>query len=397
MSEFPAVRIDERSYRRVRLGYPWIFRSEVINQKQSAEIEPGSIVDFVRDKGDFAARGYYNPRPQLVGRVMTLKPDDKIERFFIFHKIENALVHRNKLFSKPFYRLIHAESDAMPGLVVDRYGDVAVVQVNTAGMEKLYPHIETALKALLQPRAIVLRSDAAAREMEGLEQKSGVVFGELADKIVQIEENDVTFAVDVLEGQKTGWFFDQRDNRRWVGALSKDASVLDVFCHTGGFGLTAAKAGAQSVTFVDSSSDALMMVDKNIALNGMEAKAQVIEGKAFDLLEKLPKMGKKYEVVSVDPPAFIKSRKDLNAGMKGYQKLAALAAPLVEKGGYLFFASCSHHADLKDLTEAVCAAFAKTGRSHQLIRTAGAAPDHPVHPMLPETGYLKALTFRFLD
>lgn len=397
MSEIPAVRIDERSYRRVKQGYPWIFRSEVVNPKQCEAIAPGSIVDFTRDKGDFVARGYYNPKPQLVGRVMTLKPDEKIERFFIHHKIESAWVYRDKLFDKPFYRLIHAESDGMPGLIVDRYGDVVVVQVNTAGMEQLYPHIETALKALLQPRAIVLRSESAAREMEGLEPKTGVVFGELADKVVTIEESGASFDVDVLEGQKTGWFFDQRENRRWVAQLAKDSSLLDVFCHTGGFGVVAAKAGAQSVTFVDSSSDALMMVDRNTKLNGLEAKAQVIEGKAFDLLEKLPKMGKKFEVVSLDPPAFIKSRKDMKSGMKGYAKLAALAVPLVERGGYMFFASCSHHADMHSLTETVSGAIAKSGRRFQVIRSAGAAPDHPVHPMLPESGYLKALTFRFLD
>lgn len=397
MSDFPAVRIDERSYQRVKRGYPWVFRSEVINAKQCEGIPAGGIVDFTRDKGDFVGRGYYNPKPQLVGRVMTLKPEEKIERFFIYHKIEKALVYRARMFEKPFYRLIHAESDGMPGLIVDRYGDIAVVQVNTAGMEALYPHVETALKALLQPKAIVLRSDASAREMEGLEPKTGLVMGALDDAGVTIEENGARFAVDVKDGQKTGWFYDQRDNRSWVASLAKDASVLDVFCHTGGFGIVAGKAGAQSVTFIDSSDDALMMVEKNVALNALEGQAQVIEGKAFDLLEKLPKMGRKYDVVCVDPPAFIKSRKDMGAGMKGYQKLATLASALVEKSGFLFFASCSHHADVKELAETVAEGIGKTGRPFQLIRTAGAAADHPVHPHLPETGYLKAFTFRFLD
>ncbi|MEZ0260747.1 MAG: class I SAM-dependent rRNA methyltransferase [Alphaproteobacteria bacterium] len=397
MPTLPAVRIDEHSVRRVRMGYPWIFRSEVINAKESDAIAPGAAVDFVRDKGDFVGRGFYNPKVQLVGRVMTQKSEENLERFFIYHRVESAFVYREKIFDKPFYRLIHAESDGLPGLIVDRFGDVVVCQVNTAGMEALWPHIESALKSLLRPKEIILRNDTAAREMEGLEKKLAGVLGTLQDPVVQITENGVKFAVDVMDGQKTGWFYDQRDNRAWVSHLTKSGSLLDVFCHTGGFGITAATLGAEAVTFIDSSSDALMTLEKNAALNGVERKCQVIEGAAFDMMEKLPHMGRKYEVVCVDPPAFVKSRKDLGAGMKGYQKLARLAEPLIERSGYLFFASCSSHVGVKDLIEVVAGGLAKSGRHFQLIKTAGAGPDHPVHPLLPETQYLKALTFRMLD
>ncbi len=393
----PAIRINEHSYRKVKAGYPWVFRSEVHNAKEADAIAPGTVVDFTREKGDFVGRGYYNPKPQLVGRIMTLKTEEKIEKFFIYHLIESAMAYRNKLFGQPFYRLIHAESDGMPGLIIDRFGDVLVAQVNTAGMENLWPHIESSLKSLLKPKAIVLKNDTPARETEGLAQGVSVVYGELPADLVTITEGNAQFAVDVKNGQKTGWFFDQRYNRAWAAELAKGGSLLDVFCHTGGFGIHAALNGASSVTFVDSSSEALQMVDRNTTLNNVAAKCENIEGKAFDVMEKLSHMGRKYDVVCVDPPAFVKSRKDLGPGMKGYQKLAILAAPLVERSGYLFFASCSHHAEVKDLLEIVSGGLAKSGRPFQLIKTAGASPDHPVHPMLPETGYLKALTFRFLD
>jgi len=397
MNANPSIRLDDRSARRVKMGYPWVFRSEVLNMKEAEAYTPGQIVDFTREKGDFLARGFFNPKPQLCGRILTQKSDVKIEKFFIYHHVESAIVYRDKLYGQPYYRLIHAESDGLPGLIVDRFGDVLVCQVNTAGMEALFPFVESALKSLLKPKAIVLRNDTPYREQEGLEQKVSVCYGELPDKIVEIHDGVAKFYADVLEGQKTGWFFDQRENRRWAANLSRDGSFLDVFCHTGGFGVMAALTGAQNVTFIDSSSEALMMVDKNTELNGVSAKCQVIEGAAFDMMEKLPHMGRRYDVVCVDPPPFIKSKKDIGPGMKGYQKLARLAAPLVERNGFLFFASCSYNAELRQLTEVVSSGIAASGRPFQLIKTAGASPDHPIHPLLPETGYLKALTFRFLD
>jgi 23S rRNA (cytosine1962-C5)-methyltransferase len=397
MASLPAIRIDEHSVRRVKLGYPWVFRSEIINQNEAQALSSGQIVDFVRDKGDFVGRGFFNPKPQLVGRIMTLKPEENIERFFIYHKVESALVYRDRVFGQPYYRLIHAESDGLPGLIVDRFGDIIVAQVNTAGMEALWPHVESALKSLIRPKEIVLKNDTSAREMEGLEQKVAAALGTLQDPLVKIPEGGAQFYVDVMGGQKTGWFYDQRDNRAWVSGLAKGNSMLDVFCHTGGFGVTAAVNGATALTFIDSSSPALMMLEKNIALNQIEAKCQTIEGPAFEMMEKLARVGRTYEVVCVDPPAFVKTRKDMGPGMKGYQKLARIAAGLVERSGFLFFASCSSHVSTKDLLEVVSGGLSRSGRPFQLIRTSGAGPDHPVHPMLPETSYLKALTIRFLD
>lgn len=392
-----AVRLNEQSVRKLRMGYPWVFRSEVINARAADNIPPGSIIDFTRDKGEFVGRGYYNPKGQLVGRVLTLKQEEAIDKSFVHRCIESAVAYRDKLVGQPYYRLIHAESDGLPGLIVDRFGDVIVAQVNTAGMDKLWPHVESSLKSLLKPRAIVLRNDSNARESEGLEKFVKVSTGDLGDKMIAVNEGDATFQANVLEGQKTGWFFDQRENRRWVAQLAQGGSLLDVFCHTGGFGITAARAGAKNVTFVDSSADALAMVNKNAALNDVAAKCKTVEGAAFDVMEKLAQEGRKYNVVCVDPPAFIKSRKDHGPGMKGYQKLARLSIPLVERGGFLFFASCSHHAETYELIDTVAGALQKSGRPFQLVKVAGAGADHPVHPVLPETAYLKALTFRFLD
>lgn len=397
MTALPALRIDERSVRRLKLGYPWVFRSEVINGKDAATLTPGQLVDFVRDRGDFVARGFFNPKPQLVGRVLTQRQDQDIAKQFVFHQVEIALKFRDRLYGQPFYRLIHAESDGLPGLIVDRYGDVVVCQVNTAGMESLWPHVEAALKNFVKPSAIVLKNDTSAREQEGLEQYVRVVHGKVPDGGVQITENETPFHVDVVEGQKTGWFFDQRENRAWVASLAKGATLLDVFCHTGGFGITAARLGAENVTFVDSSSPALEMVKKNAVLNGVDKKCKTVEGKAFDVMEKMAAAKTKFGVVAVDPPAFIKSRKDMAAGLKGYMKLARLAEPLVQKNGLLFFASCSSHAGVNELSDAITEGMAKSGRAFQIVKTSAAASDHPVHPLLPETAYLKALTFRFLD
>jgi 23S rRNA (cytosine1962-C5)-methyltransferase len=397
MSNLPVIRVNEHSARRLKLGYPWVFRSEIINAREASAMEPGQLVDFTRDKGEFVGRGFMNPKPQLVGRILTFRPDQKIDGHYILHLLENALRFREKLYDRPYYRLAHAESDGLPGLIIDRFGDVVVCQVNTAGMEALYPHIEAGLKKLIQPKVIVLKNDTSARETEGLEQVVKVAQGAAPVEPLKISENGTAFLIDVMEGQKTGWFFDQRDNRAWVASLAKGGSLIDIFCHTGGFGVTAAKHGAENVIFLDSSGPALEIARKNAALGGVEGKCHMIEGKAFEVMEKLAAQNKTYDVVAVDPPAFIKTRKDMASGLKGYMKLARLAAPLVARNGFLFFASCSHHAGINELSDAVTEGLAKSGRSFQLVKVAGAAPDHPVHPLLPETGYLKALTFRFLD
>lgn len=393
MNALPQVVVRDQTLRRLKSGYPWVVREDLARVKQP-DLEAGCLVDFVGKDGLFAARGFFNHRTAIVGRSLTRYNHEEITPHFFKKRLDAALQKRQALYAEPYYRLIHAESDGFPGLIVDRYGDVLVCQINTAGMEKTYGDIEPLLIEALSPRAIVLRNDTPARETEGLSQEIRISYGALDQTPVIINENGVKFQVDVTDGQKTGWFFDQRNNRLDLAALADGKSMIDVFCHTGGFGITAAVKGASNVCFVDSSKTALDQAERNAALNGISDKCSFIEGKAFDVLEQLARDGKVFDVVSVDPPAFIKSRSDYINGLKGYQKLSRLAAPLVAPGGVLFFASCSHHASLKDLIHEVGAGLKKAGRDFTLLKTAGAAPDHPVHPMLTETGYLKALTYR---
>ena len=389
------ITIDPRAVQRVQSGYPWIFRSEMAGNPPDSVAVPAH---FIGDKGQFIARGYYNPLSQLAGRVLTLDLAEGINADFIKRRLQTALNYREHLYpGAPFYRLVHAESDGLPGLIIDRFSDVLVVQVNTAGMDGLYPLIKDALINLVNPRAIVLRNDTSSRLQEGLEQYVRVDYGVLDQPEIEMTENNVRYLVNVIDGQKTGWFFDQRHNRQHVAVLSRGKSMVDVFSHTGGFGVAAAVVGAKSVSFIDSSHAAIEGAMKNAQLNKVYDLCNGIEGKSFDVLETMARGQQVFDVVCVDPPAFIKTRKDMGSGLKGYEKLAKLAVSIVAKGGYLFFASCSHHAATEELFDAVTTGLGKSKRPFQLIRTGFAGPDHPVHPHLPETGYLKAFTFRFLD
>lgn len=393
MTNHETVTVKEQTLRRLKSGYPWVFRADIAGKRP--DLPAGTIVDFVGGNGLFAARGFYNAASQLVGRALTRYSHEEITPDFWRARIEKAQAQRAALYPDAYYRLVHAESDGFPGTVIDRYGDILVAQVSTAGMDKIFPQIQDMLLEITGAKTIVMRSDTPARRAEGLEDDVRISQGALPDEPVVIFENGVKFAVDLRDGQKTGWFFDQRDNRAHVAELSKGKSVIDIFCHTGGFGVTALAKGASSATFADSSQKALEDAQNNVALNGFNADDyDFIVGKAFDLMPDLARDGHVYDVVCVDPPAFIKTRDDHAAGLRGYEKLAKLAAPLVAPSGHLFFASCSHHATMGELITAVKKGLKKSGRSFELIRTGGAGKDHPVHPLLPETGYLKALTFK---
>ncbi len=383
--------------RRVGYGFPWVYKSEVAREQGELSFKAGAEVSFVDKKGQVLARGYANPSCALMGRMLAIGGDAVFNQAFFEERFKQALALRQKFYDHPYYRLVHAESDYLPGLIVDRYGDVLVCQVNTAGMERLADIFLPALDKVLSPKVIVLRNDTPAREQEGLPSEVKVWKGALPDGgKVELVENGTRFMADVLQGQKTGWFYDQRDNRKWVGELAKGGSVIDIFCHTGGFGVTAAVMGAAKVSFMDSSESALDLARANARLNGKESICEFIHAKAFDGMEALAKAGKTFDVVSVDPPAFIKSKKDFDAGMHGYEKLAKLSAPLVKPGGFLFFASCSHHAESEALLRSIIMGISRSGGTAQLLRTSSAGPDHPVHPLLPETQYLKAFTFRIL-
>ena len=377
---------------RVVKGHPWIFSNEIENFSSLKSLEKGALVEVQINKDDPFALAYFNPHSLIAARILSYDQSQVIDENFFIERISQAKVLRDKFFDKPFYRLVHSEADFLPGLIIDRLGDVLSCQISTAGMEKLSPFLITALEKLFPKSAIIFRNDVDARKMEGLELYVKTVKGEIADEI-EIEENGLKYLINVTSGQKTGWFFDQRINREFIGSMAKDCDVLDAFCYLGGFGLNALQNGANSVTFIDSSQDALDKLKKNISLNKFTQDYDTICGKVYDVLEKAEFQERRYDIVVLDPPAFVKSKKDFFVGLKGYEKLVKLSANLVKKNGILMLASCSHNATLADLISAANDGFRKSGRKARLIRSFGAGFDHPVNPALKESEYLKSITF----
>ena len=377
---------------RVVKGHPWIFSNEIENFSSLKSLEKGALVEVQINKDDPFALAYFNPHSLIAARILSYDQSQVIDENFFIERISQAKVLRDKFFDKPFYRLVHSEADFLPGLIIDRLGDVLSCQISTAGMEKLSPFLIAALEKLFPKSAIIFRNDVDARKMEGLELYVKTVKGEIADEI-EIEENGLKYLINVTSGQKTGWFFDQRINREFIGSMAKDCDVLDAFCYLGGFGLNALQNGANSVTFIDSSQDALDKLKKNISLNKFTQDYDTICGKVYDVLEKAEFQERRYDIVVLDPPAFVKSKKDFFVGLKGYEKLVKLSANLVKKNGILMLASCSHNATLADLISAANDGFRKSSRKARLIRSFGAGFDHPVNPALKESEYLKSITF----
>ncbi len=387
MTDHPLLRVAPKQDRRLKAGYPWAFSNELATTPDHRAWPGGAPVRLEGDDKWRYGTWAFNPHSLIAARLLDHSPTATIDAAWVHRRIAAAAALRARVCDSPFHRLVHAEADQLPGLVVDRFGDVAVVQANAAAMDRLLPEITAALLDLLPLRAVVGRNDSAARLQEGLPQHVSALHGEAAT--AEVVEGGVRFGVDLLAGQKTGFFFDQRPNRDRVAALAQGARVLDVFCHTGAFGLRAAAAGADAVTLVDSSAPALERAMAAAAANGLAA-VSATRGDAFDVMTALAAAGERYDVVVCDPPAFAKSRKDAEAGLRAYQRMARLAAPLVAPGGFLFVASCSHHAPLDAFTGQVAAALHRARRDARVLFTGGAGPDHPVHPNLPESAYLKA-------
>jgi 23S rRNA (cytosine1962-C5)-methyltransferase len=376
------LKIKKHHELRVVHGHPWIFSNEIENFSELKTLEKGTLVQVQIRKEEPFALAYFNPHSLIAARILSYKIDEKIDENFFEKKILAAKSMREKFFKKPFYRLIHSEADFLPGLVIDCFGDVLSCQISTAGMEKLSGFLVKALEKIFPNSAIIFRNDIDARKLEGLELETKVIKGEIADQI-EIEENEIKYLIDVKGGQKTGWFFDQRKNREFIGAIAKDCDVLDAFCYLGGFGFNALKGGAKSVTFIDSA-PVEFALPKN---------CEFIRDKVFDVLENENFRQRRFDIVLLDPPAFIKSKKDFHSGLKGYEKLVRLSVNLVKDGGILMLTSCSHHANLQDLIKSANDAFRKANRPAKLIRVFGADVDHPVHPALKESEYLKSICF----
>ncbi len=376
----------------VRGGAPWVYASDIIDSSQGLLYPHGSLVAIENAKGQAIGTGYYNSKSQISCRVLALGKEAVDEAFFT-RRFERAMGLRDALVGVPYYRMVHSEADGLPGLLVDRFGDTLVVQVGTAGMELLQPLWLPALDALLKPTGIVLRNDVAARTLEGLAKSVSWLKGANAG-LYEVVENGCVYFADLERGQKTGWFFDQRDNRKMIAEMSKGKTLVDVFSHSGGFGVIAAKMGARAVTMVDSSALALSLATKAAQRNDVANLCVTVQGDAFEVMDRLRQDGKRYEVVLADPPAFVKTKKDIAAGMRGYLKVARMAAGLVEPGGLLFVASCSHHAIRPAFNKAVLEGVAKARREAVLLKQTGAAGDHPKHPALPQNEYLKGILLK---
>ncbi len=352
------------------------------------QMAPGGLVRIEGDAGIRFGTFMFNPHSLIAARLLDRDPAATIDVDWLRTRLREAIALRERVCDTPFHRLVHAEADLLPGLIIDRYGDVAVLQANTAGMDRLTPLIVEALTALLPLRAVVGRNDSAARKHEGLAETVGLLAGE--DAFATVEEGGVRFPVDPLGGQKTGWFFDQRPNRDRVAALAAGARVLDVFCHVGAFGLRCAAAGAASVTLVDASAPALAHAEQAADLNEFSDRITSRRDDAFDAMAASANAGEQFDVVLCHPPALEKSRKDAEAVLRAYGRLARLAAALVAPGGFLFLASCSHHAAADAWAAQNAFGLHRARREGRILFTGGAGPDHPVHPHLPETAYLKA-------
>ena len=387
-SELPELRLKRGEDRRLAAGHLWVFSNEVDTARTPlTAFQPGALCRVVSDRDKFMGYAYVNPRSLISARILGRSAQHPPDKSLIVHRLQVAQSLRRSLYDKPFYRLVYGESDALPGLVLDRFGDVIVGQIATAGMEALRPQIETAVKKVINPSALVWKNDAGVREMEGLSPYVETVFGEAPESVV-LEEGGVGFQVPLGSGQKTGWFFDQAANRLALRKYVGGKRVLDVFSYLGAWGLGALKAGASEVTCVDSSAPALEQLQASAAANGL--KPSVIKGDAFDVMEKLHGEGRRFDVVVIDPPAFIKRKKDVPKGEAAYKRLNQLAMQLLDKDGILVSCSCSYHLEPDHLLTAIQRGARHLGRFAQVVEVGGQAPDHPIHPAIPETRYLKA-------
>lgn len=385
----PSVFLKAGQDRRISAGHPWAYSNEV-SIDRAAGIEAGTLVTLRRVDGKPLGVGFFNPHTLIAVRLLSREPHQHIDKAFIANRLQRALALRERFYTEPYYRLVHAEADGLPGLIVDRFGSVLVVQTNAAGMERLQPLLLDAIDSLLAPTAIVLRGDSPARTLEGLPAETTVARGNLSDA-VEVIEDGLVFYADVCAGQKTGWYFDQRPNRAFVAPLALGERMLDVFCHTGGFAIRAAATGAREAIGVDSSDSALTLAKRAAKAAGLDRRCSFAREDAFAALTRFATEGARFRLVVADPPPFARSRKDVPSALKGYRKLARLAAAVVEPGGFLFIASCSHAVEASAFAREVALGIGRTGRTGRLIRESGAGPDHPQHLHLPETAYLKTL------
>jgi 23S rRNA (cytosine1962-C5)-methyltransferase len=387
VAQLPALRLKRNEDRRLHAGHLWIFSNEVDTaQSPLVKFKAGELVRVLAHNDRALGLAYVNPKSLIAARMLqTWKIPDVA---WLAARIRTALGLRDRLYPKPYYRLVYGESDGLPGLVIDRYGSACVVQIGTAGMEELKSQIQAALSQVLGCEAVLFKNDSSAREMEGLPSYVETATGNF-DQPAPVMEDGLQFQAPLAQGQKTGWFFDQAANRRALSKyVRKGARVLDVFSYVGAWGVRAARNGAREVTCVDSSAAALELAAANAERNGLKIAAR--KGDAFEVLEELVKQGARFDIVVIDPPAFAKRKKDLPKALAAYKRLNQLAIQALASDGILVSCSCSFHVSAEDLQEAIAKAARGAEKHVQILEMGGQAPDHPVHPAIPETRYLKA-------
>lgn len=390
----PVVRMRPKTEARaIRHGFPWVYADELVLDRRTKALSPGTLA--VLEDAERRALGLVtvNPNSKIIARMLDRDPEAVIDTGWLAARLQRALDLRARIYDAPFYRLVHAEADGLPGVVIDRFGDAAVIQPNAAWAEA---HIDALAQALMQVTGvttIIKNGTGRARGLEGLSEEMVVVQGAI-DGPLPVPMNGATYLADLTGGQKTGLFYDQRPNHAFAAGLARGARVLDVFSHVGGFALAALAGGAAQALCVDSSAPALALAEGGAKASGFEGRFGVRKGEAFSTLEALAAEGEAFDLVVCDPPAFAPNKQALDAGLRAYERVARLAAPLVAPGGYLVLCSCSHAVDLASFRNACGRGIGRGGRRAQLLHTGFAGPDHPQLPQLAESGYLKALFFR---
>ncbi|WP_372738281.1 class I SAM-dependent rRNA methyltransferase [Neptunomonas sp.] len=388
--------LNQGAERRLRAGHVWIYSNEVDNKRTPIKsFQLGEQVLVEASNGKSLGVAYVNPNTLICGRLLCRDTKLRLDRSLLVHRINIALSLREACFDKPCYRLVFGDSDGLPGLVIDRYFDIFVVQISTAGMEAVVDEIISALNKVFTPQAIVLRCDGKMRSTEGLESYIEVAQGEVPE-LCPFEENGVPLLAPVLTGQKTGWFYDHRNNRAAMQKHVKGKRVLDLFSYVGGWGVQALAAGATEVMCVDASESALDVALENARLNNAEDRFVALQGDAFDACKELIQEQEKFDVVIVDPPAFIQRRKDIKNGERAYTRINNLAMRLLDRNGVLVSASCSMHLERARLIDIIRANARELDRTAQIFDQGHQGADHPVHPAIPETDYLKSFCVRVL-
>jgi 23S rRNA (cytosine1962-C5)-methyltransferase len=390
------LRLKKDQERRLLAGHCWVYSNEVDMQATPLkDFEPGQPVEILSHRGRWLGQGYVNRHSLICARLVSRLRRRPLSPSLWVERIRTALGLRERLYPRPFYRLIFGESDGLPGLIVDRYGDLLAAQITTAGMERARADVLAALEQVLRPKGIVLRNDTQIRQLEGLTRHVETVLGDLPGDL-ELQEGETRFLVNPVSGQKTGWYYDQAENRARLPRFGTPTRVLDLCSYVGAWGVQAAVAGAEEVVCVDSSSTALERAGENADRNGVVDRVSGLQGNAFDVLRSLRERQERFDLVVLDPPALIKRRKDEKEGTRAYQRLNRMGLDLVEPGGLLVTSSCSFHMSRDAFLRTVQQAARSAGCSLQLLTAGGQGPDHPVHPAIPETGYLKTFFFRVL-